>query len=87
MGKHDFIVICEVNFCELKFWRMKMVEIALKNTYSTPFIIFLFQNHFILAKFFWKTNISYPLIYTSTSACHGVRNVSFPKNFADGLNK
>ena len=64
-----------------------MVEIALKNTYSTPFIIFLFQNHFILAKFFWKTNISYPLIYTSTSACHGVRNVSFPKNFADGLNK
>ena len=38
-------------------------------------------------KIFQKTNISYPLIRTRTSAYQGVRNVSFSENFANVLNE
>ena len=39
-----------------------------------------------VGKIFRKTNISYPLIRTRMCAYQGVRNVSFPENFAYVLN-
>ena len=39
-----------------------------------------------IRKIFRKTNISNPLICTSSCAYQGVRNVSFPENFAYLLN-
>ena len=50
----------------------------------------LFQKHIkdaYLHKIFRKSNISYPLVRTRTSAYQGVRNVTFSENFAYVLNK
>ena len=38
-----------------------------------------------LCKSLGKTNISYPLIHTLTSAYQGMRNLSFSKHFAYAL--
>ena len=41
----------------------------------------------LLRRFFWKINISYPLILTHTCANQRVRNINFSKNFAYALNQ
>ena len=43
--------------------------------------------HLVRKQIFRETNISYPLIRTSTCAYQGVRNVSFSENFAYVLNE
>ena len=38
-------------------------------------------------KIFWRTNMSYPLIYARTCAYQGVKNICFLRNFAYVLNE
>ena len=40
-----------------------------------------------VSKIFRESNISYPMIGTRTCAYQGVRNISFPENFAYVLNQ
>ena len=50
-------------------------------------ILFKWLSIYYLRQIFQKTNISYLLIRTRTSAYQGVRNVSFSEKFASVLNE
>ena len=56
-------------------------------SYWDILLVNLWIIHLLRTENFSKTNISYPNIRTSTCAYQGVRNVSFPENFAYVLNE
>ena len=83
------IVVCFESFEEeIPFWFLQLtsgqcsLSISPENIRKAIGLLMYSKRNHVFSKFFWKANISYPLIRTRTCTYQGVRNVSFSQNFA-----